>query len=99
MGGPDVVYSFVAPASGTYVVNLDAAPGFDLYVLVMDGACDGTGTCAALSAQSSVLTHQASFSAVAGRTYHFIVDSEDAYAGGNSQSAGGISSFGISVSQ
>jgi hypothetical protein len=97
--GPDVVYSFTAPATGAFSVTLDAEPGFDLYLSVIDGPCDGTGQCRAQSAATSLGMQVARFSAVAGHTYYFVVDSEDPHAGGNNPASGGVGAFLISVSR
>jgi hypothetical protein len=74
--GPEVVYSFVAPAAGTYTVELSAAAeDLDLFVVEDEGA--GCDPAACLDAStSSGGDEELSFAATAGAVYYIVVDAE-----------------------
>jgi hypothetical protein len=68
--GPEYTYQFTAVATGTVDVALSDMGGVDLDIFVLDGASGvcNEGNCTANGNTS------ASFTAVAGHTYYFVVD-------------------------
>jgi len=65
--GPEVVYSFTAPAAGWYSFDLVVGDVIDLDLFVLDSACD-PAACLAYGSSS------ATFEATAGATYYIVVE-------------------------
>ena len=71
-GGEDIIYQFTI--TGTYNVTAQLNPGPTTYTGVgIMNACPQTGTCVALSTNSSASTHQASAVLTPG-TYYIMID-------------------------
>jgi hypothetical protein len=80
--GPDVVYSFIAPGSGTVTVDMDNL-GFDASLYVVTDCGDIAGSCVAGADDAlSGGGEQLSFESETGVTYYIIADKYGSGGGG-----------------
>ena len=70
--GPEVVFEFVAPASGSFVATVETPTGYDSVMSVTAGDC--RGTVIQCNDDSVGARSRVTFSAVAGLTYYLIVE-------------------------
>lgn len=91
MDGRDVVYGFIAPTTGTFTVTVTPQGAFDPSVLQLSGACSAAQCVRSANAGGPGASEAITFSAVAGVTTFFVVDSV------SNEAPAGSGVFGIAV--
>jgi hypothetical protein len=77
MSGRDVVYAFTAPSAGTFTATVTPQGVFDPALLQLNGSCSATQCARSADTAGPGASEAITFTATAGQTVFFVVDSAD----------------------